>query len=70
MALLEKGNYPCISEDWLLENLPQGWRYDRHFGDEMGFLIYPPHTPRFSGDPVDPEPLFLPLALLELERRR
>lgn len=68
MAFSEKGNHPALSEDWLLENLPLGWTYDCQTSDEQGFLIYPPYTPLYSGDPHMPRPLFIPLDLLKRNR--
>lgn len=49
-----------ISEDWLLEHLPQGWTYDCTFTPEPAFLIYGGEggaAPRYG-------PFRLPLRLL------
>jgi hypothetical protein len=58
----EKGNHPCLSEDWLIDNLPPGWSYDCHVGSmssdpeaQDGFVIE-------TGD--NPNTLFIPLRLL------
>ena len=63
----EKGNHPCLSEDWLLDNLPEGWLYDcQVMSGEDGFIIYPPTMPSIPW--FKPEPLFIPLALLKRDR--
>jgi len=55
----DKGFHDCLSEDWLLENLPEGWNYDCHMGEQQwGFLIYAPT------DKEQENPLFIPLYLL------
>lgn len=52
----DKGQHQCFSEDWLLDNLPEGWSYDCHMGDQQwGFVITAPNSE---------EPLFIPLYLL------
>lgn len=62
----ELGLAPCLSEDWLLENLPDGWTYDcQVFGDGSpaggpGFVIWSRDQPNRQ--------LFLPLSLLADER--
>ena len=56
----DKGNHPCLSEDWLLDNLPKGWYYDcQALTPQEGFVIYAP------GCTV---PLFIPLDLLKQDR--
>jgi hypothetical protein len=37
---MEGNEYECISEHWLLENLPHGWSYDCTFTPEAAFVIY------------------------------
>lgn len=64
----DKGNHQCLSEGWLLDNLPDGWSYDcvldGTYGDgQDGFVIYPPRPYRASA------PLFIPLDLLVRDRR-
>jgi hypothetical protein len=66
MAVVEKGNHKCLSEDWLLDNLPEGWTYDCYMGEPYGFLIYPPNT--MMGN--EPDALFIPLDLLKTDRRQ
>ena len=51
----EVGNHPCLSEDWLLDNLPEGWSYDcQAFAEQLGFTI----------TASDGSTMFLPLRLL------
>jgi len=51
----EVGNHSCLSEDWLLENLPEGWSYDcQAFAEQLGFTI----------TASDGSTMFLPLRLL------
>ena len=50
----EKGNHPCLSEDWLLDNLPSGWHYDCQIFGQQGFTI----------TASDGSTMFLPLRLL------
>jgi hypothetical protein len=60
MARKDKGNHPCLSEDWLHDNLPPGWAYDcQVLNEQDGFLIY---------SPGEGEPLFIPLDLLKADR--
>lgn len=54
----EKGNHPCLSEDWLLDNLPEGWTYDCQTSGQMGFTI----------TATDGKTLFIPLDLLKHDR--
>jgi hypothetical protein len=63
----DKGNHPSLSEDWLIDNLPEGWSYDCHMGEQWGFVIYPPI--QSVDDPEwKPTPLFIPLDLLKHNR--
>src|SRR5215211_2715374 len=56
------GDHPCLSEDWLLENLPPGWTYDcQAMSGQDGFTIQP------NGNDGT---LFIPLDLLVQVRRR
>jgi hypothetical protein len=51
----EVGEHPCLSEDWLLDNLPEGWTYDcQAFVEPSGFTI----------TASDGSTMFLPLRLL------
>jgi hypothetical protein len=67
----DKGSYECLSEEWLIDNLPPGWTYDCHLGSfdddqeggQDGFLIYAP------GRSAESVPLFIPLDLLVRDRR-
>lgn len=52
------GAFPCLSEDWLLANLPEGWQYDCHMGEQWGFTI----------TATDGKTLFIPLDLLKEAR--
>jgi hypothetical protein len=66
--LHDKGNHPCLSEDWLLENLPEGWSYDavipwEAVGGQEGFIIGPRETLYEPG-----KALFIPLDLLVKDR--
>jgi hypothetical protein len=52
---VEVGDHPCLSEDWLLDNLPEGWSYDcQAFAEPLGFTI----------TASDGSTMFLPLRLL------
>jgi hypothetical protein len=63
----DKGDHPCLSEDWLLDNLPEGWTYDcQAMSEQDGFVIYPPSPFGTWGEEV--EPLFIPLDLLKQDR--
>ena len=46
-----------MSEDWLLENLPEDWHYDCRMEPENAFVIYPPCP--------EVEPFVIPLRLLK-----
>ena len=62
------GDHLCLSEDWLHDNLPEGWEYDcQVMTEQMGFVIYPPTIPNIPW--FKPEPLFIPLDLLKMDRR-
>jgi hypothetical protein len=56
----DKGNHPCLNEEWLIDNLPEGWEYDCYMGEQFGFIITAP----------DGKSLFIPLELLTTERRK
>lgn len=50
------GNHPHFSEDFLLDNLPEGWTYDcLPFGPPCGFTI----------TASDGSTMFIPLRLLK-----
>lgn len=52
-----------MTEDWLLENLPEGWNYDCTFEPEAAFVIY---APEWAKDAGGERPHFLiPLRLLK-----
>lgn len=57
-GLHDKGGHPCLSEDWLLSNLPEGWTYDCVMGPQSGFTI----------TATDGKTLFVPLDLLKADR--
>jgi len=59
----EKGNHKCISEDWLLDNLPPHWDYDCVLGPVPGFVIFD------SREADEQQSLFIPLDLLKLDRK-
>lgn len=61
------GNHPCLSEDWLLDNLPKGWTYDCHTGDQWGFWIIPPGM---NPETMPSKCLFIPLDLLKVDRTK
>lgn len=63
----DKGNHLLLSEDWLLDNLPEGWTYDCIMGEQSGFLIVPPDAIDGDGYNLD-KSLFIPLDLLKLDR--
>jgi hypothetical protein len=58
--LHDKGDHPCLSEHWLLDNLPEGWTYDCQLNGQWGFAI--------SSQGQDGV-LFIPLDLLRENRR-
>lgn len=62
----DKGNYPCLSEDWLIKNLPEGWNYDcvmaTDHDEQDGFKILAP------GMDYEDDCLFIPLDLLVQQR--
>lgn len=68
----DKGDHPCLSEDWLIDNLPTGWDYDCHTGEQPGFIIYR-HADLGENDgmgyPAD-KVLFIPLDLLKIDRTK
>jgi hypothetical protein len=60
-AAHDKGGHPCLSEDWLLDNLPEGWTYDCVvFSAQDGFTI----------TATDGKTLFVPLDLLKQDRHK
>ena len=75
----DKGNHECLSEDWLLDNLPKGWAYDCVLGNawggdgQDGFIIWNTNTVKADeGEPLvaGENALFIPLDLLERNRKR
>lgn len=64
----DNGTHNCLSEDWLIENLPQGWTYDcQCFTAQDGFLIFAPGMSIM--DDIDVRnALFIPLDLLRKDR--
>ena len=57
----DKGNHKCLSEDWLIDNLPEGWDYDcQVLSEQDGFIIWNSNSPTGS--------LFIPLDLLVNDR--
>lgn len=56
----DKGDYQFLSEDWLLDNLPEGWTYRCSFTPEPAFHIYASE----GGAAPEYGPLIIPLRLL------
>jgi len=51
---IDVNKHPVLSEDFLLDNLPEGWTYDCCMGEVWGFTI----------TATDGKTLFIPLRLL------
>lgn len=66
----DRGDHPCLSESWLIDNLPEGWGYDCHMGEQWGFIIFKKSDLPDNDGMSYPEEkvLFIPLDLLKTVR--
>ena len=62
----DHGDHKCLSEDWLLDNLPADWTYDCVLGSDDGQAGFVIQAPGPAAGQVGQ--LFIPLDLLKQNR--